>query len=538
MSGFAGVALETGDDYTPWGVALSALWRRPSSDTYWAEQMYDQGTLPFEHLMIDDTIHNIAAGVHDAAIEDWLKALLRYQASGRHIVVALFPEMNGNWTPYGQEEPLDHRAFIRAYRNIVTTGKTMGLTREHVLWCFAPNDRGFPGDTLASWYPGDEWCDVIGGSLYSWGGIFEGAPYETFTDLTDRYVREVRTFTNRPIVITQTGCVNDSGNVAWLDDAVFYTDTYTNIEGFIWFSIDWFRYEPGPHAFRLQASGLDSSPPLHWFEEEPMKHLSSVTRLKWEPYLGKTDTLVSMRLLGRYPVKVQDFWVPAVEAMEQALIATGYENPCDYIGSYLKRPIAGTDYWSWHSYGGAVDLDYGGDNPDSPDHPGVDKNPHLHRRIPWGDPGFGVEFQLTEPQVKAVLAIRTNNDKPVWRWLGTSIGDTMHFEPACTPDDIKTGIMEDNMFTHFEIGQEYAEWESVSWWLYMLKGGTIDANGNSSQVQSKLPWKTNVRLVQAEDFMLIAELVGLSNANRIALTDSGLYRWGKELASLRQKAYT
>ena len=96
MSGFAGVALETGDDYTPWGVALSALWRRPSSDTYWAEQMYDQGTLPFEHLMIDDTIHNIAAGVHDAAIEDWLKALLRYQASGRHIVVALFPEMNGN----------------------------------------------------------------------------------------------------------------------------------------------------------------------------------------------------------------------------------------------------------------------------------------------------------------------------------------------------------------------------------------------------------------------------------------------------------
>ena len=176
-----------------------------------------------------------------------------------------------------------------------------------------------------------------------------------------------------------------------------------------------------------------------------MRHLSSVTRLQWEPYLGKTDTLVNVRLLGRYPVKVQDFWRPAVEAMEQALIATGYENPCDYIGSYSKRPVAGTLYWSWHSYGGAIDLDYGGDNPASPDHPGVDRNPHLHRRIPWGDPGFGVEFQLTEPQVKKVLAIRTVNGKPVWRWLGTSIGDTMHFEPACTPDDIKTGIEEDTM---------------------------------------------------------------------------------------------
>ena len=98
--------------------------------------------------------------------------------------------------------------------------------------------------------------------------------------------------------------------------------------------------------------------------------------------------------------------------------------------------------------------------------------------------------------------------------------------------------MEDNMFTHYQIGTEYGEWEAVSWWLFMLAGGTIDANGNSDQVQTQLPWKTNVRLVQTEDFILISDLIGLSNPNRIALTDSGLYRWGKELASLRQKAYT
>jgi hypothetical protein len=98
--------------------------------------------------------------------------------------------------------------------------------------------------------------------------------------------------------------------------------------------------------------------------------------------------------------------------------------------------------------------------------------------------------------------------------------------------------MEDTMFTHYKIGDEYAEWETVSWWLYMLEGGTIDANDNSSQIQLVLPWKTNVRLVQTEDFNLIAEEIGLSNANRIKLTDDGLYRWGKELASLKQIAYT
>ena len=169
-----------------------------------------------------------------------------------------------------------------------------------------------------------------------------------------------------------------------------------------------------------------------------MRHLASVTHFEWEPYLGKTDTLQSVWLLGRYPIKVQDFWVPAVEAMEKTLIAMGYENPCDYTGSYMKRPIAGTDIWSWHSYGGAIDLDYGGDT-DGDGDPTIDKNPHIHRRIHPGDPGFGVEWQILEPQVNAIEAIRTNSGGQVWHWLGWNIGDTMHFEPRCTPDDAKTG---------------------------------------------------------------------------------------------------
>ena len=170
-----------------------------------------------------------------------------------------------------------------------------------------------------------------------------------------------------------------------------------------------------------------------------MAELESVKTLGWSPYLGSKLGLVEVELLGRYPVRVQDFWAPAVEAMQQALRATGYEDPCDYIGSYNKRYIAGTNIWSWHSYGGAIDLDYGGDNPDSPDHPGVDRNPHIHEPIPRG---FGTDprFQITETQVEAVESIRTGNGRPVWRWLGWAIGDTMHFEPACTPGDARTGI--------------------------------------------------------------------------------------------------
>lgn len=169
-------------------------------------------------------------------------------------------------------------------------------------------------------------------------------------------------------------------------------------------------------------------------------HLPTVLALEWDGYYADDDDLVSLRLLGRYPVRVQSFWVPAVVAMEHQLERTGYENPCDYIGSWMVRNIAGSVYASWHSYGAAVDLDYGGDNPDSPDHPLIDRNPHIHRKIYPADPGFGVEWQILEHQVHAIEAIRTMNGKRVWRWLGWSIGDTMHWEPACTPDDIETGI--------------------------------------------------------------------------------------------------
>jgi len=164
-----------------------------------------------------------------------------------------------------------------------------------------------------------------------------------------------------------------------------------------------------------------------------------VLALEWDEYYADDSNLVSLTLLGRYPVKVQDFWVPAVEAMEHQLVATGYENPCDWNGSYMVRTIFGSVYASWHSYGGAIDLDYGGDV-DGDGDPTIDKNPHLHDPIFPGDPRFGVEFQLLEHQVHAIEAIRTVNGKRVWRWLGWAIGDTMHFEPACSPADIATGV--------------------------------------------------------------------------------------------------
>lgn len=164
-------------------------------------------------------------------------------------------------------------------------------------------------------------------------------------------------------------------------------------------------------------------------------HHSEMVRLGWTDYAGLTSNLVTVSFLGRSPVKVQKELVEATAALEQALIENGYENPCDYVGSYYYRTIGGSGTLSEHAYGTALDIDYGGDNPDSPDHGRpVDNNPHLKRRIDPGDPGFGTQFQFTESDVRVMERIKNVHGEQIWGWLGWRIGDTMHVAVKVRPD--------------------------------------------------------------------------------------------------------
>jgi len=247
---------------------------KPEPTLVWAERMYDEGTIPFVHLMVDDSMENIADGRHNIALRAWIDAVKAYQDSGRRCVLVPYPEFNGNWTPYGQEEPLDHSLFIRAYRNLVQMGHNAGLSKEHVLWCWAPNAWGFPGDHLESWWP-DIYVDIIGGSIYNWGGFepWIEKPWESPAVLMDRFVTEVRAFSDdQPIIATQTGAATgDDRTPQWLDDLAFYTEEYTNIDGFIYFSISEFEYIPwGREDFNEKVEALSSERPDHWFKEAPM----------------------------------------------------------------------------------------------------------------------------------------------------------------------------------------------------------------------------------------------------------------------------
>lgn len=323
--GHAGVTLPTGHAYSPWLVGMGENYVNVADDVADAYQIWDAGKLPFIHLMFhptrqpDATIQHIAAGNYDTELEEWLRTLKTYCDTGRNAVVVYLPEFNGNWCVYATDD-YDTDAFKTAWEQFVEMARWMGLDETMILFCWAPNDTGWLD--LEDWYPGDFYVDIVGGSAYNWGGIFPNEPYETFTQLADRYVTDIRGFTGKPIVITQTGCVNDGRSAAWLDDAVYYTDTYTNIEGFIWFSIDGFRYGPGTDDFNSRVSDLDPTRPLHWFQQEEAPMGS-----RWADYA-----------LG----ELQEAF-PEVRA-----------------GVWNCRKISGTNTWSQHSWGNALDLHHVG----------------------------------------------------------------------------------------------------------------------------------------------------------------------------------
>lgn len=199
-------------------------------------------------------LSNIIDGRYDKYITSWAEGV---KGLGFTIAVRFAHEMNGYWYPWcvlangnkiGQ--------YVKAWRHVHDIFKKVGAT--NVIWVWSPNVVWNGSVDLAKLYPGNAYVNWIGLSgYYGTPGMFS---YEDFDTIFDRTIAELRTFTRKPLVITETGATNTSGLMARYIIQMFRElPAHTSIIGVIWYEgfnvVDW-RVSDHPAAAAAFASGF------------------------------------------------------------------------------------------------------------------------------------------------------------------------------------------------------------------------------------------------------------------------------------------
>lgn len=180
-------------------------------------------------------LRRLIDGHHDDHLESWARGLAEW---GHPVVMRFAHEMNGSWYPWSESRNGNSRGeYVAAWRHVHDV--VTGAGADNVIWVWSPN-LTYPGaEPLAPLYPGDDYVDWIGLSGY-WGH-FPTPPTRllTFDELFGPTIEEIRTFTDLPLLLTETGATEEGGfKAAWIADLLAAVAHRDDILGFVWFEVD------------------------------------------------------------------------------------------------------------------------------------------------------------------------------------------------------------------------------------------------------------------------------------------------------------
>lgn len=182
------------------------------------------------------SLKTIIDGDHDAYIRRYARQIKQLNTT---IYMRPMHEMNGDWYPWsGTVNGNSPQQYIKAFRHIVNI-----FRQENALnakWVWSPNNSGLPDwntSSFQSYYPGDNYVDFAGIDGYNFGNMESWSQWESFSQVFDSSYRTIASFTNRPIIISETASTEGGGNkAAWITDAFQkLSSTYPRVSAIIWF---------------------------------------------------------------------------------------------------------------------------------------------------------------------------------------------------------------------------------------------------------------------------------------------------------------
>ena len=200
-------------------------WLQPF-DTSYANLLRAHDIIPY--VQIDPTaasIPAIAAGTYDDYLRSYADSVSDF---GHAVVIGFGHEMNGSWYSWGYGH-VPPSTFVAAWRHIVTLFRAEGADNVTWLWTLQADEPGT--GPVASWWPGAQYV--------TWVGIdgYYRYPSDNFASVFGTTIDQVRAFTGKPILLSETAVGPDTGVFLKIQDLFHGMATYKTL-GLVWFDKD------------------------------------------------------------------------------------------------------------------------------------------------------------------------------------------------------------------------------------------------------------------------------------------------------------
>ena len=204
-------------------------------------------------------ISAIAAGDYDSYLRSFARSVRDF---GYPVIIGFGHEMNAPWYSWGYES-WPASAFVAAWQHIVTLFRAQGADNVTWLWTLQADEPGT--GPIASWWPGARYVTWVGIDGYYY------RPSDTFASVFGKTIAQVRGFTTRPVLLSETAVGPEADQAQKISDLFSGMRHYGTL-GLVWFDIaqdggiyhqNW-RIEDSPAAkaaFRHAASALKLASP-------------------------------------------------------------------------------------------------------------------------------------------------------------------------------------------------------------------------------------------------------------------------------------
>jgi mannan endo-1,4-beta-mannosidase len=234
-------------------------WREQFATSF-AQTVRRHGAVPI--LQIDPTyasVPEIAAGGYDSYLRSFADSVRDF---GHAVVIGFGHEMNATWYSWGYGH-VKASTFVAAWRHIVSLFRSNGA--DNVTWLWTINQDLKQTGPIASWWPGPRYVTWVGIDGYYY------RPTDTFASVFGKTIAQVRAFTRKPVLLSETAVGPGAGQAGKIQDLFVGIHEYQTL-GLVWFDIaqhqgiyhqDW-RVEDQPAAetaFRAAVSGLTLAHP-------------------------------------------------------------------------------------------------------------------------------------------------------------------------------------------------------------------------------------------------------------------------------------